>query len=181
MGGRAKTIEHPADLTAGRQFFSFLTHPNPTPLEMSISSHTEDKHDKRGRPFVPFFHPFPEGLKSTWEIQKMEGKGLFPHMVCLNPHLLNPHLRHPKNWPIGTIFVFSCPGVGDFVFLGPRLRGRTWGDKRQSAVFCGFLRFSAVSCENQRFSAKICVSQMLCFLGKGGNLQKSAKISGLSP
>ena len=46
----------------------------------------------------------------------------------------------------------------------------------KSAVFCGFLRFPAVSCENLRFSAKICVSQMLRFLGKGENLQKSAKI-----
>ena len=56
------------------------------------------------------------------------------------------------------------------------LKGKNLRDKRQSAVFCGFLRFSAVFCENQRFSAKICVSQMLCFPGKGENLQKSAKI-----
>ena len=39
------------------------------------------------------------------------------------------------------------------------------------------LRFSADSCKNEWFSAKSCVSQMLCFLGKGENLQKSAKIS----
>ena len=44
---------------------------------------------------------------------------------------------------------------------------------RFSAGSCGFLRFPA---KNQRFTAKICVSQMLCFLGKGENLQKSAKI-----
>ena len=66
---------------------------------------------------------------------------------------------------------FSFPDL-----LGTRLRERTWGDERQSAVSCGFLRFSAVSCENQRFSAKICASQMLCFLRKGENLQESAKI-----
>ena len=61
---------------------------------------------------------------------------------------------------------------------GTNLRGQTpiCGFLRLPAVFCGFLRFSAVSCENQRFPAKICVSQMLCFLGKGENLQKSAKI-----
>ena len=34
----------------------------------------------RNRPFSPFFwlfRPFPEGTKSTWEIQKTEEKGLF--------------------------------------------------------------------------------------------------------
>ena len=34
----------------------------------------------RNRPFSPFFclfRPFPEGLKSTWKIQKTEEKGLF--------------------------------------------------------------------------------------------------------
>ena len=32
-------------------------------------------------------------------------------------------------------------------FLGPRLRGQTSGDKRQSAIFCTFLRKSVVFCE----------------------------------
>ena len=50
--------------------------------------------------------------------------------------------------------------------LGPRLRGQANAN----------LRFSAVSRENLWFSAKICVSQMLCFLGNGGILQKSPKI-----
>ena len=51
------------------------------------------------------------------------------------------------------------------------------GTKRQSAVFCGFLRFSAVSLRKSAvLPAKICVSQMLCFPGKDENLQKSAKI-----
>ena len=59
---------------------------------------------------------------------------------------------------------------------GTNLRGQTpiCGFLRIPAVFC---RFSAVSCENQRFSAKSCASQMLCFLGKGENLQESARIS----
>ena len=37
----------------------------------------------RNRPFSPFFclfRPFPEGAKSTWEIQKTEEKGLFPQI-----------------------------------------------------------------------------------------------------
>ena len=56
----------------------------------------------RNRPFVPFFclfRPFPEGPNSTWKIQKTEEKGLFLKYprICLNPHLLNPHLRHPKS------------------------------------------------------------------------------------
>ena len=40
---------------------------------------------------------------------------------------------------------------------------------------CGFLQVLVVFCEDLRFSAKICVSQMLCFLAKRENLQKSAK------
>ena len=52
---------------------------------------------------------------------------------------------------------------------GTNLRGQTpiCGFLRKSAVFCGFLRKSAV----------FCISQMLCFLRKGENLQESAKIS----
>ena len=55
---------------------------------------------------------------------------------------------------------------------GTNLRGQTpiCGFLRVPAVFCGFLRKSAVFCE-------ICVSQMLRFLGRGENLQKSVKIS----
>ena len=40
----------------------------------------------RNRPFPPFFclfRPFPEGLKSTWKIQKTEEKGLFPHVLAV--------------------------------------------------------------------------------------------------
>ena len=57
-------------------------------------------------------------------------------------------------------------------------RGQTQGDKRQSAIFCGFLRFSAVSCENLRFpdasfskkrrqSAKMCENQRTSAFGLG--------------
>ena len=46
---------------------------------------------------------------------------------------------------------------------------------------CGLLQVPAAvflwfPCENLQFSAKICVSQMLCFQGKGENLQTSAQI-----
>ena len=49
---------------------------------------------------------------------------------------------------------------------GTNLRGQT--------PICGFLRVPAGFCDF--FSAKICVSQKLCFLGKGENLEKSAKL-----
>ena len=49
----------------------------------------------RNRPFSPFFclfRPFPEGLKSTWKIQKTEEKGLFPQISSdfLKPPSLKP-------------------------------------------------------------------------------------------
>ena len=46
----------------------------------------------RNRPFSPFFwlfRPFPDGAKSTWEIQKTEISSDF-----LKPPSLKPHLRH---------------------------------------------------------------------------------------
>ena len=51
------------------------------------------------RPFSPFFclfRPFPEGAKSTLKIRKTEEKAFFLRYprISLNPHLLNPHLRH---------------------------------------------------------------------------------------
>ena len=42
------------------------------------------------------FRSFPGGAKSSWEIQKTEEKGSDILRFCLNPHLLNPHLRHSK-------------------------------------------------------------------------------------
>ena len=49
----------------------------------------------RNRPKSPFFclfRPFPEGAKSTWEIQKTEEKGLFPQISSdfLKPPSLKP-------------------------------------------------------------------------------------------
>ena len=49
----------------------------------------------RNRPFSPFFclfRPFPEGAKSSWEIQKTEEKGLFPQISSdlLKPPALKP-------------------------------------------------------------------------------------------
>ena len=61
-------------------------------------------------------------------------------------------------------------------FVGLRLRGRTWGYKCQSAVFCGLLRFLRFPGKTSHFSANICVSQMLCFPGEGENQRESARI-----
>ena len=43
-------------------------------------------------PFSGLFRPFPEGTKSTWEIQKTEEKGLFPQISSdlLKPPSLKP-------------------------------------------------------------------------------------------
>ena len=54
----------------------------------------------QNRPFSPFFclfRPFPEGAKSTWEIQKTEEKGLFPQIssdLLKPPSLKPPAMRH---------------------------------------------------------------------------------------
>ena len=55
----------------------------------------------RNRPFSPFFcllRPFPDGTKSTWEIQKTEEKGLFPQISSdlLNPPSLKPPFAAPQ-------------------------------------------------------------------------------------
>ena len=54
-------------------------------------------------PLFCLFRPFPEGAKSTWEIQNYLRKKAFflryPR-ICLNPHFLNPHLR-PSKTPSG--------------------------------------------------------------------------------
>ena len=56
-------------------------------------------------PFSPFFYlfrPFPEGTKSTWEIQKTEEKGLFPQ---ISSDLLKPPSLKP---PFAALQVFFC-------------------------------------------------------------------------
>ena len=65
----------------------------------------------RNRPFSPFFclfRPFPEGPKSTWEIQKTEEKGLFPQIS--SDSLKSPSLKLPFAAPQVSFFcVFdSC-------------------------------------------------------------------------
>ena len=56
----------------------------------------------QNRPFSPFFclfHPFPEGPKSTWKIQKTEEKGLFPQISSdlLKPPSLKPPFAALQN------------------------------------------------------------------------------------
>ena len=61
--------------------------------------------NRRNRPKSPFFclfRPFPEGAKSTWEIRGyLRKKAVFLRYprISLNPHLLNPHLRHTLRAP----------------------------------------------------------------------------------
>ena len=49
-------------------------------------------------PFFCLFLPFPEGAKSTWEIQKTEEKGLFPQISSdlLKPPSLKPPFAAPQ-------------------------------------------------------------------------------------
>ena len=57
----------------------------------------------RNRPKSPFFcllRPFPEGAKSTWEIQKTEEKGLFPQ---ISSDLLKPPSLKPPFAALQTI------------------------------------------------------------------------------
>ena len=72
------------------------------------------KSAKIGRflPFFCLFRPFPGGAKSTWKIQKTEGKCLFPQISSdlLNPHLLNPHLWH-SNFILGGFFRVGSPSL----------------------------------------------------------------------
>ena len=48
---------------------------------------------------IGLFRPFPEGLKSTWKSRKQRKKAFFLryHRISFNPHILNPHLRHPNS------------------------------------------------------------------------------------
>ena len=50
------------------------------------------------RPFSAFFALLPEGLKSTWKIQKTEEKGLFPQISSdfLKPPSLKPPFAAPQ-------------------------------------------------------------------------------------
>ena len=69
----------------------------------------------QNRPFSPFFclfRPFPEGAKSTWEIQKTEDKGLFPQISsdCIKPPSLKPPFAALQT--LHEVFVQDIPGPG---------------------------------------------------------------------
>ena len=93
--------------------------------------------------------------------------------ICTFKTLLS--WRVPRRTAFWTIFL-SAPKASPpqksenciFIVVSPSLIG----DKRQSAVFCGFLRIQSL-----RFSARSCASQILSFLGEGESQQKSARIS----
>ena len=65
-------------------------------------------------PFSPFFclfRPFPEGAKSTWEIQKTEEKGLFPQIssdLLKSPSLKPPFAALQKKESCGR-YASECP------------------------------------------------------------------------
>ena len=73
--------------------------------------------------FFGLFRPFPEGAKSTWEIQKTEEKGLFPPIssdFLKPPSLKPPALRHSNN------IRFSIRGLG-LLQLGASCSCSLWG------------------------------------------------------
>ena len=89
----------------------------------------------RNRPFSPFFclfRPFPEGLKSTWKIQKTEEKGLFPQIFSdfLKPPSLKPPFAALQLGPSGSRVqkvseCFETPEIFVRLFwtlFGPRVR-----------------------------------------------------------
>ena len=87
----------------------------------------------RNRPFSPFFclfRPFPEGARSTWEIQKKEEKGLFPQISSdlLKPPSLKPPFAALRMSTLGDnrgfrgfgIFFCCREGFGTPSVGGPR-------------------------------------------------------------
>ena len=84
----------------------------------------------RNRPKSPFFclfRPFPEGPKSTREIQKTEEKGLFPQISSdfLKPPSLKPPFAAPQISPPKTRFAkkgFSSGTLKRFVAIRANLR-----------------------------------------------------------
>ena len=127
-------------------------------------------------PTTPDPNTSAKASRCKWEAYHDTEFGCVYTTFCQEKGILLQKYRDRNGRCIAILFKsIGVRGRCDSLEVGPRLRGRTSGDKRQSAVFCENLWFSAVSCENLRFSARICVSQMLCFLGEGENLQKSAK------
>ena len=84
----------------------------------------------RNRPFSPFFcpfRPFPEGAKSTWEIQKTEEKGLFPQISSdlLKPPSLKPPFAALQNLLGGEFCSGGFPPVIPWVaFSTSSMTGR---------------------------------------------------------
>ena len=71
---------------------------------------------RRNRPFSPFFclfRPFPEGLNSTWKIQKTEEKGLFPQ---ISSDFLKPPSLKPPFAALQLIFLFVQLSDGETIF-----------------------------------------------------------------
>ena len=87
----------------------------------------------RNRPRSPFFclfRPFPEGAKSTWEIQKTEEKGLFPQISSdfLKPPSLKPPFAALQPLFLGKVQIVSRTLSGLFLVGAlnrPRKRKRT--------------------------------------------------------
>ena len=80
----------------------------------------------RTRPFSAFCALFRRVRKAPGKSRKRRKKALilrYPQ-ICLNPHLLNPHLRH-SNLLLGMIGVFGVSGIFLFCWgvLGPRGSG----------------------------------------------------------
>ena len=62
------------------------------------------------RPFSAFFALFRRVRRAPGKSRKRRKKAFFLRypQICLNPHLLNPHLRHPKNfWANLSCFFFG--------------------------------------------------------------------------
>ena len=116
----------------------------------------------RNRPFSPFFclfRPFPEGAKGTWKIWGYRRKKAFflrYPQICLNPHLLNPHLRHSNP---GILFCFRFR-----IQKSPRVRKIR---VRNSGAGNGCDNFMDAS-KKCLFSAGKPMSIKFCVLGGGG-------------
>ena len=66
----------------------------------------------RNRPFSPFFALFRRARRAPGKSRKRRKKAFFLRypQICLNPHLLNPHLRHSNFF--FSLFCSLSPGSG---------------------------------------------------------------------
>ena len=90
------------------------------------------------RPFSAFFAIFRRAGTAPGKSRKRRKKAFFFRFpwISLNPHLLNPHLRHPKVFSLGPSRAFRVVDVhaeiadvpaSTFVFLSPQWCGETFG------------------------------------------------------